>query len=78
MARRPKGDRGTTVPSKKKDKGGNLYHVTFVTVNRITRWRKWMTPETQKQQNVTNSRIKTSAVEGVLKILETYTKATEF
>ena len=36
-----------------------------------------MRPETQKQQTVTNSRIKTSAVEGVLKILEIYAKATE-
>jgi len=28
-----------------------------------------MRPETQRQQTVTNSRIKTSAVEGVLKIM---------
>ena len=58
--------------------GGNLYHVTSFAVNRITRWRKWMRPETQKQQTAANSRIKTSAAEGVLKILEIYAKATEF
>ena len=51
----PKGDRRLSpegrprheVPSKKKDKGGNLYHLTSFAVNRITRWRKWMRPETQ-------------------------------
>ena len=37
-----------------------------------------MRPETQKQQTAANSRIKTSAGEGVLKILEIYAKATEF
>ena len=56
--------------SKKKDKGGYFYHVTYFVVNRISQWRKWMRPETQKQQTTANSRIKRSAAEGVLKILE--------
>ena len=51
---------------------------TYFVVNRISRWWKWMRPETQKQQAAANSRIKTSAAEGVLKILEIYAKATEF
>ena len=34
--------------------------------------------EEKKQQTAANSRIKTSAAEGVLKILEIYAKATEF
>ena len=66
------------VPSKRKDKGGNLYHVSSFAVNRITRWRKWMRPETQKQLTDANSRIKTSAAERVFKISEIYAKATEF
>ena len=37
-----------------------------------------MRPEKQKQQIISNSRIATLAVEGVLKILEIYAKATEF
>ena len=50
------------VPSyKKTDKGGNLYHVTSFAADLITRWRKWMRPETQKQKTAANSRIKTSA-----------------
>ena len=74
----PEGRPRHEVPSNKKDKGGNLYHVTWFAVNRITWWRKWMGPETQKQQTATNSRIKKSAAEGVLKILEIYAKATDF
>ena len=74
--------RVTEVPSKRKDKGGNLYHVSSFTVNCITRWRQWVRPETQKQQTDAgahaNSRITTSATERVLKISEIYAKATEF
>ena len=83
-ARRLKGDRRpspearSAESSKRKDKGGNLYHVSSFVVNRITRWQKWMRPETQKQQTDANSRIKTSAAERVLKISEIYAKATEF
>ena len=58
-----------SLPSKRKDNGGNLYHVISFVVNRITQWRKWMRPETQKQQ---------TAAERVLKISEIYAKATEF
>ena len=52
----------------KMDKGGNLYHSVRVMCE----------TGNAKQQIVTNSRIKTSAVEGVLKILEIHAKATEF
>ena len=66
----PKSDRGTKCRVKERTREEP--------VNRITRWRKWMRPETQKQQTDANSRIKTSAAERVLKISEIYAKVTEF
>ena len=51
------------VPSQNKDKGGNLYQMTWFDLNYITRWQKW---RNEKAVDRTFTNIKTSAVEGVL------------
>ena len=54
------------VPRRKKEKGGNLYHVTR---SMCTAWPgdgSEQLPETEVQSTVTNSKIKISAVEGDL------------